>query len=78
MPRINGKQSDCFRIISRGKDQLQVENAEVTLSVANRHLSRAVLLDVNGMATPTAIDIQRTEGRVTVVLPTNTMYLVLQ
>ena len=33
--RINGKQSDCFRIISRGKDQFQVENTDVTISVAN-------------------------------------------
>ena len=33
--RINGKQSDCFRIVSRGKDQLQVENTDVTVSVAN-------------------------------------------
>ncbi len=76
--RINGKQSDCFRIISRGKDQLQVENAEVTVSVANPRLSRAVLLDVNGMATPTPVEVKQTGGKATVVLPANTMYLVLQ
>jgi hypothetical protein len=76
--RINGKQSDCFRIISRGKDQLQVENTEVTLSVANARLSRAVLLDVNGMATQTPVELKQSGGKATVVLPANTMYLVLQ
>ena len=76
--RINGKQSDCFRIISRGKDPLQMENAEVTVSVANGRLTKAVLLDVNGMATTTPVEIRRAEGRLTVVLPANSMYLVLQ
>ena len=75
--RINGKQSDCFRIISRGKDQLQVENTEVTVSVANPHLSKATLLDINGMATPAMVDVTRAAGKVAVVLPANTMYLVL-
>jgi hypothetical protein len=76
--RIKGKQSDCFRIISRGKDQLQVENTEVTVSVANPRLRKAVLLDINGMATPAAVEIQQSGGKATVVLPANTIYLVLQ
>jgi hypothetical protein len=75
--RINGKQSDCFRIISRGKDQLQVENTAATVSVANPGLGKAVLLDVNGMATPAAVETKRGGGKLTVVLPANTMYLVL-
>ena len=50
----------------------------MTVSVANARLTKAVLLDINGMATPAAVEIQQAEGRLTVVLPTNTMYLVLQ
>ena len=57
---------------------MQVENTEVTVSVANARLTKAVLLDINGMATPAAVEIQQAEGRLTVVLPTNSMYLVLQ
>jgi hypothetical protein len=75
--RIDGKQSDCFRIISAGKAPFQVENADATVAVANSHVTKAVLLDVNGMATPAPVELKQTEGRATVVLPANTMYLVL-
>jgi hypothetical protein len=75
--RINGKQSDCFRIVSAGKAPFQVENTEATVTVANPRLTKAVLLDVNGMATPATVDVTRAAGKVTVVLPANTMYLVL-
>ena len=75
--RINGKQSDCFRIISGGKVPFQVENTEATITVANGRLTRAVLLDVNGMATPVPVETKRAEGKLTVALPRNTMYLIL-
>ena len=75
--RINGKQSDCFRILSAGKMPFQVENTDATVTVANPRLTKAVLLDVNGMATPTPVGIKRAGGKATVVLPTNTMYLML-
>ena len=39
---------------------------------------RAVLLDVNGMATQTPVELKQAAGKATVVLPANTMYLVLQ
>ena len=75
--RINGKQSDCFRILSAGKAPFQVENTEATVTIANSHITKAVLLDINGMATPAPVGIKRAGGRATVVLPTNTMYLML-
>ncbi|MHC4403856.1 MAG: hypothetical protein ACYTG0_29720 [Planctomycetota bacterium] len=76
--RIDGKQSDCFRILSVGKPPLQVENVEAVLTIANPRLSKATLLDINGMATSTPVDVQRAEGKVTIRLPANTIYLVLQ
>jgi len=76
--RIDGKQSDCFRILSVGKAPLQVENIEAVLTIANPRLSKATLLDINGMATSTPVDVQQAEGKVTIRLPTNTIYLVLQ
>ncbi len=75
--RIDGKQSDCFRIISAGKAPFQVENTEATVAVANPRLTKAVLLDANGMATPAAVEMKRAGGKVTVVLPADTMYLIL-
>jgi hypothetical protein len=75
--RINGKPSDCFRILSAGKAPFQVENTEAAVTVANSHITKAVLLDINGMATPTPVAIKRTGGKATVVLPANTLYLML-
>jgi hypothetical protein len=76
--RIDGKQADCFRILSVGKAPLQVENAEATVTVANPRLAKATLLDVNGVATQTPVEVKQADGKATVVLPANTMYLVLQ
>jgi hypothetical protein len=75
--RINGKQSDCFRILSVGKMPLQVENVDATVAVANPQLTRAILLDVNGMATQTPVEVKRMDGKVAVALPPNAMYVVL-
>jgi hypothetical protein len=75
---INGKQGDCFRLLSNGKPPLQVENLEATVTIANPRLSKAVLLDINGMATQTPVELRQSGGKATVVLPANTIYLVLQ
>jgi hypothetical protein len=76
--RIDGKQSDCFRVLSVGEPPLQVENVEATLTIANPRLSKATLLDINGMATSTPVDVKQLQGKVTVRLPTHTIYLVLR
>ena len=76
--RIDGKQSDCFRILSVGKEPLQVENIEAVLTVSNPRLSKATLLDINGMATATPVDIRQAEGKTTVRLPNSAIYLMLE
>jgi hypothetical protein len=76
--RIDGKQSDCFRVLSVGEPPLQVENVEATLTIANPRLSKGTLLDINGMATSTPVDVKQLQGKVTVRLPTHTIYLVLR
>jgi hypothetical protein len=55
-----------------------VENVAVVLTIANPRLSKATLLDINGMATSTRVDIQQVAGKATIRLPANTVYLVLQ
>ena len=57
--RINGKQTDCFRVLSGGNLPLQVENTDATVTVANTSLVKAVLLDANGMATKTPVGVMR-------------------
>jgi hypothetical protein len=76
--RIDGKQGDCFRILSAGKAPLQVENLDATITVANPRLTKAVLLDANGMATQAPVEVKQAGGKATVVLPANTLYLMLQ
>jgi hypothetical protein len=75
--RINGRQGDCFRIISGGKMPLQVEKTDARVTVANPLLSKAVVLDANGMATSTSLEVKRQGGKVSVILPSSAMYVVL-
>ncbi len=55
-----------------------MENTDATVTVANTKLTRAVVLDANGMATSAPVDTKRAEGKITIVLPANAMYVVLQ
>lgn len=75
--RINGKQTDCFRVLSGGNLPLQVENTDATVTVANTSLVKAVLLDANGMATKTPVGVMRKGAKFSVALPPKAMYVVL-
>ena len=56
----------------------QVENLDATVTIANPRLSKATLLDINGMATTTPVEVRRADGKATVLLPANTIYVVLE
>ncbi len=75
--RINGKQTDCFPVLSAGEIPLEVENTDATVTVANPALTKAGLLDVNGMAVPTPVEVGREGGKASIVLPSKAMYVVL-
>ena len=75
--RIDGQQGDCFRIVSTGKMPWQVEHADATITVANPRLTKAVLLDINGMATETPVTVKLADGKLAVELPAQTIYVVL-
>ncbi len=55
----------------------RVENTRATITVANPGLAEAVLLDINGMATPAPVETRRADGKLTVTLPADTIYLIL-
>lgn len=69
---IRGKQ-----IVNTGKPPWRIENTQARIAINNPTLSKATRLDVSGY--PAAgVPVNRTEKTFTVVLPANTMYLVLE
>ncbi|MGD0090417.1 MAG: hypothetical protein ABSE73_10905 [Planctomycetota bacterium] len=78
--KYEGKQVPAYRILATGEGKLpfQVENAAGTVTVANKALTKAVLLDVNGMPTDSAVQAIAADGKLAVTLPANAMYLVLE
>lgn len=75
--KANDEPIEGFRILNVGGSPWQIENAMGTVSIANAGLTRAVLLDPNGMPTDTPVKLQKAAGMTTVELPPNTLYLVL-
>jgi hypothetical protein len=69
---VQGKQ-----IVSRGGTPFQVTNVDATVVVNNPLLKTATLLDINGMAVGT-VPATRAGANLTVQLPPNAMYVVLQ
>jgi hypothetical protein len=68
---------DGYKIVATGKPPWRIANTEVTLTISNPNLSKAVLLDEAGYA---ARDVAASRGgaALTVKLPPDTMYLILQ
>ena len=75
--RSEGRQTDAHYILSIGKAPWQVENADATLTIANPRLTKATLLDINGMPTSAPVNLAVQGKSVAVTLPHNTIYLVL-
>lgn len=66
-----------YEVVKTGAAPWQIVNADVTLTVTNPALTRATLLDAAGYpARP--VPVTRAGGRLTVRLPADTMYLVLE
>lgn len=65
-----------FEVIKTGAAPWQIVNADVTLTVTNPALTKATLLDAAGYPIRT-VPVTRAGGKLTVHLPTNTLYLVL-
>jgi len=66
-----------FEVVKTGAAPWQIVNAVVTLSVTNPALTKATLLDAAGYAVR-AVPVTRAGGRLTVRLPAETLYLVLE
>jgi hypothetical protein len=69
---VQGKQ-----IVNTGKPPWRIENTRVRLTVYNPTLTRATRLNVSGYPAE-KVPVSRTGQAITVTLPTDTMYLVLE
>ncbi len=77
-PSEDGKSTlHGFEVVKTGAAPWQIVNADVTLSVTNPDLTKATLLDAAGYPART-VPVTRAGGKLTVHLPADTMYLVLE
>jgi hypothetical protein len=66
------------RIVDTGRPPWRVGNTDVTLTIGNAALTRATLLDVNGYRKAAVPAQQAADGTLSVELPPNAMYAVLE
>ncbi len=71
------KQVKGEKIVLTGQPPWRVANTEATLAIANPGLKKATLLDVDGYAAK-SVPVQTAGGKLTIKLPADTMYLVLE
>lgn len=74
---LNGETVSGFRINNTGKMPWKCANTLVTVSINNKGLNKATVLNAAGYA-KTTVDIQNTENGIKVTLPEDAMYLVLE
>jgi hypothetical protein len=73
-----GDQSiEGYKIVATGKPPWRVANTDVTLTITNPSLTKAVLLDPSGYAGKD-VPVAAQGGKLTIKLPTDTMYLVIR
>jgi len=68
---------EAKRIVDTGRHPWRVANTHVTVTVRNPGLTRATLLDENGYR-KAPVSVSRRAGVLTVELPENAMYVVLE
>ena len=75
--RIDGKQGDCPRVLFAGKAPLQAREHGGPGTVANRHLTQAVLSDMNGTAAAKPVEVKAASGQTIVAVPPTIFCLAL-
>jgi len=72
-----GQLHDGLQILRKGDAPVLIENIDADLVITNPNLTKAVALDINGRPMDAAVRAERKGGRLTVMLPPNTLYTVL-
>ncbi len=68
---------DGFQIMKLGGAPLLIANTDATIDLANRKVTRATALDLNGMPKDSTVTLSRQGRTVTVVLPPDALYTIL-
>jgi hypothetical protein len=76
-PHKQDEAVDGFRIESVGKDFWNVKNARGTVAIKNANLSKATLADAHFYAAGD-VPVARQDGKLSITLPGNAMYVVLE
>ncbi len=76
--RSDGSLVDSWRIVNVGKMPWQIQKTEATVVVGNARLTKATALDVNGMPTAAQVKLAKADGKLTVTMPADAMYVVLE
>ncbi len=66
-----------YEVVNTGHMPWQITATDATITLANATLKTATLLDVNGVAAG-KIPVSRTNGKFTIKLPANAMYVILE
>jgi hypothetical protein len=72
-----GRQLEGVEIVSTGELPWQITDINASLTLRNTHVEHAILLDENGYYA-SEVDLQRKDERITLSLPRNTLYLVVE
>jgi hypothetical protein len=73
----NGQQFQGFEVVSYGEAPWAIAENNLTITVNNSTITKATVLDMNGLARGQA-ELQRQGNKVTVQMPPDAKYLILQ
>ncbi|MBD3265029.1 hypothetical protein GF373_00035 [bacterium] len=73
----DGAMHEGYQIMRKGGEPVLVENINADLIIQNSRLRKATALDVNGQAMDIEVVCKRSDGRLHVTLPPNTLYTIL-
>ena len=77
IPLPSGKPAPGFKVAAHGRAPWQVAAAQLRVTINNPSLTRATVLDMNGMPAG-ELPIERGPFGVTLAFPANAMYVVLR
>lgn len=75
--KADGKEVEGEEVVATGTAPWQIAHTKATITISNPGLSKATLLDVNGYAVK-AVPAQKVGDKLTVTLPENAMYVIVQ
>lgn len=76
--KAEDKEVEGEQVINTGTAPWQIANTRATITISNSALTKATLLDINGYAVKSIETRKADGGKLTIILPENAMYVMLQ